>query len=70
MFNITPTVARGPVQPNMPVRKQTAPAKPTHEPTFGLTTISGDPNTAAKARPITPAPTEYKTLGSRLDYYA
>ena len=70
MFNITPAVAHRPVQQNMPVRKQTGPAKPASEPTFGLTTISGEPNTAAKSRPITPAPTEYKTMGSRLDYYA
>jgi hypothetical protein len=69
MFHITPAVSRGPASKNTPVRQQSSPSKPTPEPKFGLTTVSGEQQ-FGKTRPITPAPTAYKTLGSRLDYYA
>lgn len=69
MFNITQPIRRGALPGTTVVRKQAETTKATHEPNFGLTTVSfGQPG--HKVGPLTPHPTQPKAQGTRLDYYA
>jgi hypothetical protein len=65
MVTITQPISLSAFQKSPAVPKQSSVTKPTHEPNFGLTTVS-----FGKASPITPRPVQPKTQGTRLDYYA